>query len=504
MLRNWIEHLSIGVGRSHLERIALQVLTGALVWLASPGLGEQFWLAGCALAPFFLSLRGVAGVRAALWGLSGGAWYIIPGKWDTFATAVAAMGQTPWLHALTTGLFFALYCLPFTLFAVIWVSLGDRRFSRSGPWLSGFGFAALIVFVPSIFPYTPVVMVSAQPWLIQLAELGGEPLLLGLLLTINLGVAQIFWSTHKPFRGALPAIFLPLGLVLGYSAYVLPQWQTPAVQSLSVLALQAQWPRLSKDRLLLRDTARNRPLSAVELTRAGLRGAPHCELVVWPESARAPTLPDHVCERAAELAHELKVPILASCHDRDSNGMFFAARLYSPAGGISEHRKSRLVPLYETHPTLAGSGLQQGDGLSVMNALGLARFAPAICYEIHFRQDLRAAVLEGAQLLTHMANFAVFGHQQISHWDLAMTRIRAVELRRSIIRSVNAGVAGMIDASGAWTPAGPEGTSLATCYKTPLNKQLSVYARHGDSLFWTLLSLFLGLSIWRRPTRQSG
>lgn len=493
-----------GAGRDALRRVLFQSLCGLLVWAASPGLGEQYWLAGLALTPFLLSVQGLAARRAAAWGLLGGMLYIIPGKWGTFANAIGSMGQGQLLETASVVLFFSLFCLPFVLLAILWSWL--QRWQRLAlmPWAAGFVFATLITYLPSVFPYTPAAMISSVPLLIQLADVGGEPLLLGLLLTINFGFFRLLVLRRQGWRAALLAIVLPLLLMTGYGAWSLPQWQHTGGDSVSVLGLQAQWPSGSSDSLLLRDSARRRPLSAVELTRVGLAQNPQCDVVVWPESSRVRSLPDRACLRAAELSFEYSTPILASCHDQDAQGRYFPARLYTPQGLAGEHRKSRLVPVYEKPLAAGAHDLQAGAGPDVLTAPGLSPLSASICYEIHFRHDLRQAAREGAQLLLHMANFAVFRSRKISEWDLAMTRLRAVEARRSIVRSVNAGRAGMVLPSGHWQSDVAAGESGATCHSAPLNTHLSLYTRFGDGLFWAVLLLILG-GLWITalpPARQ--
>lgn len=486
----------------------LQALSGALVWAASPGLGAQGWLAAVALVPLFLSLRGTRGWRAAAWGGLGGMCYIVPGKWATFATAIATMGVPAAAQLAYTLIFFALFALPFAIFAWAWQRLEAHHHAAVAPWLGGFGLAALILHLPTVFPYTPAVMLTRYPVLIQLAEVGGEPLLLALLLTLNLGLAQSFPQLMAHYRLRWPTavgVILPLLLTLGYGAVVLPYWQGPALQSISVLTLQGHWPRQSGDGLLLRDRAGSRPLSLVELTRAGLAESPDCDLVVWPESPRVPTLPDRTCARGATLAAELGVPILATCHVPQGAAQSFAARLYAPTGIAGEHRKSRLVPMYETRWGGEESSLQPGSGMQLLSLPEGPPLAPAICYEAHFRHDLRQSVADGAQWIAHMANFAVFRHIEIHHWDLAMTRLRAVETRRSILRSVNAGVAGVVRPSGEWQPAAAAAESAARCLPVPVNGELTLYTWHGDRPFWMLLLGFAASLAWsgsRRRRRQ--
>ncbi|MCA1780222.1 MAG: hypothetical protein LC637_12830 [Xanthomonadaceae bacterium] len=71
-----------------------------------------------------------------------------------------------------------------------------------------------------------------------------------------------------------------------------------------------------------------------------------------------------------------------------------------------------------------------------------------------------------------MASFTPFSRHPIDHWDLALAQLRAAEFGLPILRAVNRGSAGWIDANGRvralsdrfgrhaecydiWTPSGP-------------------------------------------------
>ena len=471
-------------------RLALQALSGALVWLATPGLGGVSAVAAVAFVPLLSSLAGLRGWRALAWGLLGGLFYIVPGKWATFANAAHAANQSLLPEFVLVLGFFLTYAAPFA--AAAWLMSGWQRRGQPAalqsllsPWVTGFGLAALILIVPALFPFTPVVLISADPRWIQLADLGGEPLLLGLLLTVNAGLATALRPGRHRATASLLAVGLPLAAAIAH-----PGWEAAADQgrdgSLDVLALQTYWPVGAGNRVVLSDRRDTAPRSAIELTRAGLRDAPQCQVVVWPEIPAQPGR-DQSCERAAALAAATGLTILTTCHETQPTGRrIFPARLYTGDGPVGEHRKSRLIPGFERRlfdsATDINPGIKPGAGPTLFTPAGRAPFAPSICYEIHFRDDLRRMTRQGAQWFAHMANFNVFRSPLISEWDLAMTRLRAVENRRAIVRAVNAGVAGMVLPSGAWVPAARPDGPAATCH--PSNGPSESIPAADDAVRW--------------------
>lgn len=478
----------------------MQAATGALVWAATPGLGGHAWVGCIALVPLLLSLHHLSGVAAFAWGLLGGLIYIIPGKWQTFANAAAANPSLPLPEFILVLAFFLLYASPIALFALWWGRSCARRPGWLTPWISGFGLAALITLTPTIFPFTPVVTISGAPLLLQLADLGGEPVLLGLLLTLQSGVAlAIVHRRAGPaaWAGPVLAMAVPLGLSASYGGYRLSQPLNAPAQTVRVAGLQAHWPRMSGNRVLLRDRKDLAPKSAVELTRAVLAEHPSCEVVIWPETPTVQTR-DLTCVRAKDLAAEYGRPVLATCTEEHGGESVQAAHVYGATGIAGTHVKIRLIPGYERSVSDWRGWFPAKRTADVFDPGDVAPFSASICYEIHFSGDLRAATRAGATWLSQSSNFNVFRSPLISELDLAMTRLRAVENRRAIVRSVNAGVAGLVLPSGRWQSDLDRGAVGASCHDVPIRHELSIYTRHGDRPFWLLATLLVLAGMHRR------
>ena len=491
--------MHLNSAKQPLQRLALQGLSAVLVAAASPGLGNSYWLAGIALVPFVLSLRGLKPIAAVAWGLLGGMVYTALGKWGSFSSALSAIGYDGLgLHGAVL-LFFLIQALPAALFALFWQWLKPWQDRLLAPWLGGYCFAACYLITPNIFAFTPAVMISNAPLLIQLADIAGEPLVLALLMTVNLGFARMI-GLRRVDAAAVLAVTLPLLSSTLYGYFALDKWSVQSGPTVSVLSLRSDWPRNSSERLLLRDTRSGKRRSAIELTRAGIAANPDCEMIVWPESALKPTIPDRQCLRAQALAEELGRPLLASCHDGSAEASQLTARLYRPDGSSQQHDKARLVPGYERplfSPADWFSDVPAAER-TLLGAAGIAPFSTKVCYELHHSADLRSDVLQGAQFIVHSANLATFGGPRLGAWDLAMGRFRAVENRRSIVRSVNRGAAGMITASGQWRGDRGRGGNPAVCHHAQLHQSLTLYTRWGHSLFWAALAAF-ALACWYAP-----
>lgn len=124
---------------------------------------------------------------------------------------------------------------------------------------------------------------------------------------------------------------------------------------------------------------------------------------------------------------------------------------------------------------------------------------PIICYESVFGEFVAGYVNNGANLLFVITNDGWWGDTPGYRQHLSFSRIRAIEMRRSIARSANTGVSAIInqrgdvvDSLGWWKRGVIKGTLYA-------NNQTTYYARHGDyigniSAFMALLSLAYALS----------
>jgi len=440
--------------RRVLVSICAIAASSILIALAAPGVGEHPLLAWVAFAPWLASLRNLSPLTAAVSGLLMGLAYIVPGRWDTFAAAVQAAGYFGVWRELYTLLFFASYALPFALFGLLdsrlqsWAqgSLQVAALLRAGV------LASLVCGLWSPFPYTPVSAIVDSTALLQLASLGGEPLLLLLLLwpSALLGLIHARSSLRRTGLAIVPFALVLLA-VAGYGHWRIAVMDQAEASGqgirLSALPLQLDLPAHPAPMLLTRDRT-GASLSALELSRSGLQRAPHCELVVWPETPLDAAPSAQVCARAQAMAHSLGRPLLMQCVRALGTRLQLTAELTLPgASSPAVHGKSSLVPMYE-QPLWGAGRFSAGQPGTVMALDAQRKLIPTLCYELHAREHLRAGVLAGGNLIVHMASFTPFDRHPIDVWDQGMARLRAVEFGLPIVRAANRAPVGWIDANG--------------------------------------------------------
>ncbi|MFT3784368.1 MAG: apolipoprotein N-acyltransferase [Nibricoccus sp.] len=213
-----------------------------------------------------------------------------------------------------------------------------------------------------------------------------------------------------------------------------------------------------------------------------------------------------------------------------------SAFLIDPVSGLTPYgySKRHLVPFGEYVPFRGALGWLKkftdvGDGdfqagkdaspMLVNSASGPFMIGPLICYEDIFPNLARESVLQGADAIAVVTNNAWYGEGGAAYQHAAHSVLRAVEMRRPVLRSGNGGWSGWIDEYGfiqaelKRLPGGGVTTkprrdptadeqlkggsvyfrgtaTVNVSYDTRWRGKLSFYAEHGD---W-FVSLCAGLA----------
>ena len=171
--------------------------------------------------------------------------------------------------------------------------------------------------------------------------------------------------------------------------------------------------------------------------------------------------------------------------------------------------KSHLVPFGEFVPlgfrwvvnlmSIPLGDFTRGSSGQAPFAVAEQRIAPNICYEDVFGEELLPAVSQaGATVLANFSNLGWFGDSWAlrQHWQ--MSRLRAIETSRPMLRATNTGPSGAIDHQGkslAQLPALRPGI-LDVSVQGQLG--LTPYTRFGNSLILGFALLVLLGAGWQR------
>lgn len=165
------------------------------------------------------------------------------------------------------------------------------------------------------------------------------------------------------------------------------------------------------------------------------------------------------------------------------------------AGRTQIHHKGRLVIGVENTPTwvfdvlqflvidLGGTYGQIGKGRCA-TAFGHegVTMGPAICYEGLYGDFFGDFVRRGAQFMAILSNDGWWGDTPGYEHLFTISRLRAIEHRRAVVRSANTGRSGFISARGdVGETLGWEQRGVITA-QVPLASGLTFYTRYGDYL----------------------
>ncbi len=268
------------------------------------------------------------------------------------------------------------------------------------------------------------------------------------------------------------------------------------------------------------------------------------DIVIWSETAFVPGVDWHTRYRTDKarfaLVNDLKkflatqdVPFLFGnddgqlknpslppvLPDGSYNRVDYNAVLLYEEGALKEtYRKVHLVPFTESFPykktfpgvyqILVDNGYhfwERGTEYTVFETGGV-KFSTPICFEDVFGYLSRKFVNSGAEVIVNLTNDSWSGSLSSQMQHLGMAVFRAIENRRSLVRSANSGMTGIIDPDGRIISLLDPFVADYLVADVPVYTEIStVYSMLGDwfaslSILLALAFILLGLirSIVRR------
>jgi len=453
--------------------LPVALLTGILLFIGLPG-GGNFWpLLFVALAPFFYLIQQVERKEAlAVAFLAGLSHFLLLLYWITIV--LGKYGGLPLVVALLGLVLLAVYM---GSYFVLFTLLARMVLHRGGAFISLLVLPALWVGLD----WLRSVLFTGLPWmdlgyglfrvlpLVQLADLVGHAGLTYLIVLVNLAVALLVKRNVPGLQRGI-VLVVTVGILAGAVLY--------GQQRLAQLAAVENGPESRKVMIGIAqgniDQARKWSPAMQQttldiyrkLTIAILPGEKP-ELVVWPETALPfyPTNNDLILQ-VNRLAVDNDTALLTGAPwfeivDRKARKVKFfnSSLLLGTDGEIhGQYFKSHLVPFGEYVPLkrflpfLAPLVEAVGDFTpgTIAKPLGWGQMqlGVLICFESVFPDLARTWVENGANILVNLTNDAWYGKSSAPYHSLAMAVLRAVENRRSMVRSANTGISAFIAPGG--------------------------------------------------------
>ena len=142
--------------------------------------------------------------------------------------------------------------------------------------------------------------------------------------------------------------------------------------------------------------------------------------------------------------------------------------------------------------------------------LGGQYFAPNICYEDVFGEEIIRAIrpgatVPGASILVNVSNLAWFGESWALQQHLQIARMRTLETGRPMLRATNTGMTAAIDADGTVRAVLPDHQMGVLDVEVQGTQGLTPYVRWGNApvLVLILLVLAAGALIRGQPAKQA-
>jgi apolipoprotein N-acyltransferase len=444
-----------GRWRAHAEPMAA-LLLGALQTLAF--VHTWAWALPIAtLALLVARLTAAAPARAALLGWAYGTGWLVAGVWWLFVSMNRYGGIAAPLAALAVlllssvlALYLAAACAAFArwrsgrlgpdalLFAALWLlaELARGTLFTGFPWLAA-GYSQVDAPLAALAPWVGVYGMGA------------------LLAGWSAGLAALFVSRGRAWTVAAGGAALLVSV-----AALGPGQHTEPAGRIAVTLLQtniAQDEKFAAERL---------PQTLATLARELLTAPPG--LVIAPETA-VPLLPMQLEDFApgfwqglrahfAEPGRAALVGVPLGDYERG-----YTNSVAGLAAGAGEYRydKQHLVPFGEFIPTgfrwfTDAMSIPLGDfARGVANPPSFAfagqRIAPNICYEDLFGEELArrfADPVAAPTVFANLSNIGWFGRTVAVPQHLNISRLRALEFERPMLRATNTGATAIVDHTG--------------------------------------------------------
>ncbi|QQR91102.1 MAG: apolipoprotein N-acyltransferase [Myxococcales bacterium] len=349
----------------------------------------------------------------------------------------------------------------FVLLAWLYARLVQRGLSATAALLIS-GISAEFIY-PLLFPYYYSASFHSVPLLMQSADIGGPLLVSGLCFLINGTLYETLKRLKNKDASAWQRLALQGGLValfLVYGAVRIQQNDALVAKApkINVGMVQGNMGLLSKRNDPFEGLRRHHRLSEKLEEQSKL------DLLVWPESAYAFSIPENMHNVKRAVMGSIDTPMLFGAVSRrssaDEQQVFNTAFITNQEGDIlGSYDKTYLLafgeylPFGDTFPILykwsPNSGhFTKGSSLHSL-PFGKWRIGTLICYEDILPSFVRKLVnADNPHLLVNISNDAWFGKTTEPWEHLALAKFRAIEHRRFLVRSTNSGISAFVDPVG--------------------------------------------------------
>lgn len=371
--------------------------------------------------------------------------------------------------------------------------------------------ASVEVLAPRIFPWQfGHTQIAVLP-LAQIADLAGVTTISFLMLWVTDGVRRAVFGA--PTR----VIMAPLvcgALAIAYGTFRISQFEqllaSAPRQEIALVQANVSIQEKHDIKFFARNTERYIALSET-VARPGL-------LIVWPETV----ITEWVHTGVGNVRNDPRLPVLGEGASLLTGSLTFDTpeRYYNSALAVTSsgaipypYHKRILMPFGEYTPfgsvfpwlkrmNATAGDFTAGESVTVFRypigdrQLGVA---PLICYEDIIPGMARSATREGAALLVNLTNDAWFGHTAAPYQHHMIAAFRAIENRRTLLRSTNSGLTAVVDPLGRTVAQLPIFSDGVLEHEAALLTASSLYRTGLGEIPWWVLAIGSALFLLRLP-----
>ena len=344
------------------------------------------------------------------------------------------------------------------------------------------------------FPWLTIGYSQSSTFLSAWAPIGGV-YLVSFIVSLIAGYCLLISSKIRP----LLSLFSVL-IIIGSSFFIRPiEWTERVDKEFSVALVQGAVAQEKK--WLTTEFIRT-----LNLYRNSLLNLENTNLVIWPEVA-IPAYAENVKGYLDELEGILKQQnidlLMLGINTKGKNGEVFNS-VITLGGDDRVYHKRHLVPFGEYFPVpkfvrewlqkmkLPHRDISIGPDVQEMLKLDQYFIATSICYEDIFGYEL-LDYQPLANVLVNVTNNAWFGESIASSQHFQMSRMRAIETGRYLLRSTNTGITAIVMPDGnIQEELEPYNFSILKGNFYPM-KDETPYSRFGDLFVILLMTLIMTL-----------
>ncbi|MCI2282725.1 apolipoprotein N-acyltransferase [Colwellia sp. MSW7] len=451
--------------------LVMAFTTVALFYFAFPsgGLGDLAWLT---LVPVVIALNNSSGRNAFFLGLLAATlgwmcsiWWAINGISEITSTQANLVIPFVFIFCFLSALPYAIAC---------WFHVRLKSgYSVVGALSSAVIFTVLVNYIPHILPGNLAHALYKRPLFIQLADVGGVPLVFYIIHCINFLLANAITLVKTNRRQSQGCLLLAITLFfanIAYGDYRLSQSQVfdgKAGKTLHIAMLQ---PNIDIKNRTRNDWKTQQTLLTPVLDT--LEQNQNVDLVVFPE-VPVPISYQYYPEDKLYFEKHLPSKTLlmttikpANNHfesDINENGSYFnTMELIAHKRVTQEYSKQVLLPFGEYIPFQKSMPWlkdlfpyapnykpgNQSTLLTIKNNDNVIHVIPLICYEAVFTEIVGNGVKKGGEILINSSNDDWFAHIAGKNTHYALALFRTIEFRKYLVRTTNTGVSGIITPYG--------------------------------------------------------